>query len=140
MVMRISRDQPEEGEITLTPLIDVVFLLLIFFMVSTTFDRTQAIEMALPTAETGGTREQGERLLLELRPQGRYRLNDEPLEAGELQAALAASDRGIPMVIQAHAQASSQDLVHVLDIARKLGITQLSVEVKPKTASSKARP
>ena len=140
MMMRIGRDRPEEGEITLTPLIDVVFLLLIFFMVSTTFDRTRAIEMDLPVAETGGTREQGERLLLELRPEGRYRLNDEPLEAGELQAALRARDRGIPMVIQPHAQASSQDLVHVLDIARKLGITQLSVEVKPKTASSKARP
>ena len=130
--MRIGRERRrEDGELPLTPLIDVVFLLLIFFMASTTFDRTKAIEMDLPVAETGSGQSAQKALILQLREGGEYHLGGEPVPPEGLQAALAAKDRELPLMIRAHPLASSQDLVRVLDVARKLGLEQVSVEVVP---------
>ena len=143
--MRMGRERNrEDSEISLTALIDVVFLLLIFFMVSATFDRTKALEMELPTAETGEGKPAGDALVLRLEEDGGYRLgiglgvglDGDPVPSDGLRAALEAADRDLPLIIRAHPEASSQALVHVLDVARKLALEQVSVEVIPSTPAA----
>ena len=130
--MRIGRERErEDSEISLTALIDVVFLLLIFFMVSATFDRTKALEMELPTAETGEGKPAGEHRILRIQEEGGYRLDKEVVPSDGLQAALESVGPDLPLIIRAHPEASSQALVHVLDVARKLALERVSVEVLP---------
>ena len=63
-------------EVNLTPLIDVVFLLLIFFMVSTTFDRHAKLKVSLPEASTKATQQQNDPLVLSIDAKGNYFLNE----------------------------------------------------------------
>ena len=142
--MRMGRERNrEDSEISLTALIDVVFLLLIFFMVSATFDRTKALEMELPTAETGEGKPAGDALVLRLEEDGGYRLgiglDGDPVPPDGLRAALEAADRDLPLIIRAHPEASSQALVHVLDVARKLALERVSVEVIPSAPAAAGR-
>ena len=142
--MRMGRERNrEDSEISLTALIDVVFLLLIFFMVSATFDRTKALEMELPLAETGEGKPAGDALVLRLDEDGGYRLgvglDGAPVPSDGLRAALEAADRDLPLIIRAHPEASSQALVHVLDVARKLALERVSVEVIPSAPAAAGR-
>ena len=142
--MRMGRERNrEDSEISLTALIDVVFLLLIFFMVSATFDRTKALEMELPTAETGEGKPAGDALVLRLEEDGGYRLgiglDGDPVPPDGLRAALEAADRDLPLIIRAHPEASCQALVHVLDVARKLALERVSVEVIPSAPAAAGR-
>ena len=142
--MRMGRERNrEDSEISLTALIDVVFLLLIFFMVSATFDRTKALEMELPLAETGEGKPAGDALVLRLDEDGGYRLgvglDGAPVPSDGLRAALEAVDRDLPLIIRAHPEASSQALVHVLDVARKLALERVSVEVIPSAPAAAGR-
>lgn len=120
----------------LTPLIDVVFLLLIFFMVSTTFTRESQLTLDLPEA-SGSPREAPEQQVeILVDEQGRYRVNGQALVDARmrtLQAAIykvAAGDTTLPLVIAADAQASHQDVVRAMDAAGQLGFVHLSISTR----------
>ena len=74
-----SQVQEEETSVNLTPLIDVVFLLLIFFMVSTTFDNTSELKIELPEATATNSAEK-DKLTIMIDPQGFYYLNGKRLQ------------------------------------------------------------
>jgi len=123
----------EEVSINLTPLIDVVFLLLIFFMVSTTFTRETQLSIDLPEA-TGDVREsQRDEIEILIDETGRYRINGQGLVDNRmrtLQAAIykvSAGDTTMPMVISADAQAAHQDVVRAMDAAGQMGFVHLSI-------------
>jgi biopolymer transport protein ExbD len=130
----------EEVSINLTPLIDVVFLLLIFFMVSTTFTRETQLSIDLPEA-TGDVREsQSDEIEILIDETGRYRINGQGLVDNRmrtLQAAIykvSAGDTTMPMVISADAQAAHQDVVRAMDAAGQMGFVHLSITTsKPAT-------
>ncbi|WP_372835234.1 ExbD/TolR family protein, partial [Pontibacterium sp.] len=95
--MKFSRQRPEEVSVNLTPLIDVVFLLLIFFMVSTTFTKETQLEIDLPSA-SGSATEALERIEILISAEGEYRLNSQLLvesSAEALKDALGAA-AGVP--------------------------------------------
>ena len=105
--MKFRRQQREELGVNLTPLIDVVFLLLIFFMVSTTFTRETQLSVDLPEA-TGEPQEMAaEQIEIRIDEAGVYRVNGQPLvdtRMRTLQAAIykiSAGDTTLPMVITA---------------------------------------
>ena len=131
--MKFRRQPREALNVNLTPLIDVVFLLLIFFMVSTTFTRETQLAVDLPEA-TGLARDQvDEQLEILIDERGQFRVNGRALVDGRLrtlQAAMyeiAQGDTTLPLVISADAQAPHQSVVRAMDAAGQMGFSRLSI-------------
>ena len=127
-----SSSSVEEVNINLTPLIDVVFLLLIFFMVSTTFDTTSQLKIRLPEASLNETKKDKQPLYLMIDAKGQFFLNARELTSQKrealsfaLQRVLDGSDR--PVVIQSDAESPVQSLVTAMDVVAQLGLTQVSI-------------
>jgi biopolymer transport protein ExbD len=121
----------------LTPLIDVVFLLLIFFMVSTTFDKEARIRIELPEASTNDEQvEESEVLNITVDARGRYYVNQREVvnrETDTLKRAIrkAAGDRkGLPVIIMADAKATHQSVIRVMDAASQLGFVHMTFSAK----------
>jgi biopolymer transport protein ExbD len=134
--LKFRRQRREEVGINLTPLIDVVFLLLIFFMVSTTFTRETQLNIDLPEAQ-GKLAETPERQIeILIDEAGTYRVNGQGLvdnRVRTLQAAiykLSAGDTTLPMVITADAQAAHQFVVRAMDAAGQMGFVHLSITTR----------
>jgi biopolymer transport protein ExbD len=129
--MNLRPTHSEEPRIDITPLIDVVFLLLIFFMVTTTFQQETRLKVDLPEAVSGAPSVRQERIVLEVSAEGGYRLQGESVAATRdaLRAALAAlgpvGDR--PLVLQADGKAPHDAVVRAMDAARLSGFDKLSV-------------
>lgn len=128
----ISATPVEEVNINLTPLIDVVFLLLIFFMVSTTFDTTSQLKIKLPEASQDEAIKPKQPLYLVINMEGKFFLNTRELSSQKsealslaLQRVLDGSDR--PIVIQSDAESPVQSLVTAMDVVARLGLTQVSI-------------
>jgi len=124
-------------EVNLTPLIDVVFLLLIFFMVSTTFDRHAKLKVSLPEASTKATQQQNDPLVLSIDAKGNYFLNERQVvnqQLGTLKQAIrkTLSEKNVniddvSMVLRADANTPHQAVVRAMDAASQLGLTKLSI-------------
>lgn len=134
--MKFRRQQAAEVGVNLTPLIDVVFLLLIFFMVSTTFTRETQLTLDLPEAN-GEPREVVEQQVEVLVDEkGRYRVNGQPLvdnRVRTLQAAIykvSAGDTTLPLVIAADAQAAHQAVVRAMDAAGQMGFVHMNISTR----------
>ncbi|MGD2136816.1 MAG: biopolymer transporter ExbD [Gammaproteobacteria bacterium] len=131
--MNLQPGTEDEPEINLTPLIDVVFLLLIFFMVSTTFEHQSRIKIDLPEATAVPTRPDDESLEIIIDAEGRFFIGERQVvntELKTLRAAIskAAGDReAIPVIIRADANTPHQSVVTALDAAAQLGLTQISL-------------
>jgi len=131
--MKFNSTTPvEEVNINLTPLIDVVFLLLIFFMVSTTFDTTSQLKIELPKASQNEAIKLKQPLYLVINAKGSFFLNARELSSQKSEAlsialrrVLEGSDR--PVVIQSDAGSPVQSLVTAMDVVARLGLTQVSI-------------
>lgn len=134
--MKLRQRRPEEPEISLTPLIDVVFLLLIFFMVSTTFTRNTEITINLPEATAAALEEERVTVDVVIDVQGRYYVNNQLLvnqQRETLRSALAKLTEGkteITLLISADAQTPHQAVVTAMDAARQAGILQVSLATR----------
>lgn len=131
--MKFRRQTRDDLSVNLTPLIDVVFLLLIFFMVSTTFTRETQLSVDLPEA-TGLQRDEADRQVeILIDEQGQYRVNGRPLldtRLRTLQAAMyevSQGDTTLPLVISADAEAAHQAVVRAMDAAGQMGFSRLSI-------------
>ena len=127
-----SRSAEEDVNINLTPLIDVVFLLLIFFMVSTTFDTTSQLKINLPEASQDDAVVPPKKLNLMIDAQGNFFLNSRELtnnKSATLKAALARTMAGnkLPILIQSDADSPVQSLVTAMDVVGQLGLSQVSI-------------
>ena len=112
-------------------MIDVVFLLLIFFMVTTTFSRESAIKVMLPQAEGQQAERHEQVLLLTINKSGQYFIDDKPLSDKSLVTlakALRASrnNKNIPLLINADAASPVQAAISVLDVASKEGFSNIT--------------
>ncbi len=131
--MKFASTSPiEQIDINLTPLIDVVFLLLIFFMVSTTFDTTSELKIRLPQASQQKTIDKPGKLNLLIDSKGVFYLNARELpdtRSATLKAALERFLAGndLPIVIQADGKSPVQSLVTAMDVVGQLGLTQVSI-------------
>ncbi|MCB1742128.1 MAG: biopolymer transporter ExbD [Gammaproteobacteria bacterium] len=130
--MNLRKQRREGPDVNLTPLIDVVFLLLIFFMVSTTFDRSRELGIELPHSKQGAETEQTERVLeLAVDAGGNYYIDGQHLvnpQRGELLEALRKAieaNPDAPVHVSADARASYQSFIMIMDVASELGIARL---------------
>ena len=134
--MKFRRQRRDEVGVNLTPLIDVVFLLLIFFMVSTTFTRETQLSIDLPEASGQPQETADERIEILIDEGGSYRVNGQPLVDARLrtlQAAIykiSAGDTTLPMVITADAQAAHESVVRAMDAAGQMGFVHLSITTR----------
>ena len=135
--MRFRRQKRQQDGINLTPLIDVVFLLLIFFMVSTTFTRETRLEVELPEAE-GEVQEKPPENVIEILidEKGSYAVNGNLLINRKVDTIIAAlqeasgSDTTMPILITADAEAPHRAVVTVMDAAGRIGFSKLSISTQ----------
>lgn len=131
--MRLQGEQDEEPDINLTSLIDVVFLLLIFFMVSATFERQALLRVELPEATTAETESLPERVELIVTESGDYFVGERMLadtRPATLELALSEAFAGQPgmlLVIRADGRAEHRLVVRAMDAAARLGIERLTI-------------
>ncbi len=132
--MQLRASRTEDPEISLTGLIDVVFLLLIFFMVSTTFEHQAVLKVDLPEAKNVDSPEdQPNSFELVIDQNGQFYLNDRQLLNGEpttIRAAFmeaAGEDRNIPVILRADAQTPHHFVVTAMDVTAQLGFSRLSI-------------
>ncbi|MDX5372623.1 MAG: biopolymer transporter ExbD [Pseudomonadaceae bacterium] len=142
--MKFRRKPRENVEINLASLIDVVFILLLFFVVTTTFTRETQLKVDLPEAASGTPPEATELKQLEvlISPEGSYSLNGQALLKNDLASLMAAlgkesgGDNSLPLIISADAKTPHQAVITAMDAAGKLGfahlrITTVEAEAKP---------
>ena len=134
--MKFQRQRTTELDVNLTPLIDVVFLLLIFFMVSTTFTKEAHLKINLPKA-TGETVAEAALVIdISISADGSYSINDQRLVNGQIDTIkramlkAARNKEGLPVIITADAQAPHQAVVSAMDAAGQLGFVQLSITTR----------
>ncbi len=131
--MNLQPGKDDEPDVNLTPLIDVVFLLLIFFMVSTTFEHQSRIKIDLPEASAAPTSQEDESLEILIDAQGRYFIGDQQVvntTARTLKSAIskAAGEReGLAVIIRADAKTPHQAVITALDVTSQLGLTHISL-------------
>lgn len=132
MNLRPNREK-EPLDVNITPLIDVVFLLLIFFMVTTTFDRQAQLKVKLPEASASTEEMQSETIILAIDVKGQYYINDKQLVNTTIktlkQALIKAmgENKEIPLILKADAKTPHQAVVTAMDAAAQVGLTRLSI-------------
>ena len=124
--------QHEEPEINLIPFIDVLLVLLIFLMLSTTYSRFTELQLQLPTAAAEPMRERPGEIVVSVASDGRTTLNRQPVDgrsvealSAQLRSAAAGRDDTL-LIVSADAMATHQSVINVLDAARRAGLSRLS--------------
>lgn len=134
--MRFTRKARAEVEVNLTPLIDVVFLLLIFFMVSTTFIKDTELAIDLPEATAEPANVKDNQIEIAINRTGEYAINETSLVRHDLETLKMAiqktsgGDSAVPLVITADAATPHQAVVTAMDAAGQLGFVSLSITTR----------
>ena len=131
--MKLKTQKRDPVDVNLTPLIDVVFLLLIFFMVSTTFKRDAELKIDLPEASSKTVEQKKETLEIVIDVEGRYFINKQEVINRNIQTLKTAiykvskGNTSIPFVIRADAKSPHQAFITAMDAAKQLGFVNLSI-------------
>jgi biopolymer transport protein ExbD len=133
--MNFRHGDREEPEINLIPFIDILLVILIFLMLTTTFSQSTALQVNLPVASDEQPPRAPAEIVVIVGPDGRYAVSNRILDqhgmdalVEALRAARLNSERGSDpiLVIQADAAASHQSVINVLDAARQVGLAQIT--------------
>lgn len=134
--MKFRRQATEELHLNLTPLIDIVFLLLIFFMVSTTFTKETHLAVDLPEADSAPAEPLDDLIEVLISADGDYALNGRSLVNNQfitLKSAIQGVSRGDadqPLVITADARTPHESVVRAMDVAGQLGFVKISITTR----------
>jgi biopolymer transport protein ExbD len=139
---RGSRDEPE---INLIPFIDVLLVVLIFLMLSTSYSRFTEMQVQLPVADVDAQRDRPREAIVSIAADGRYAVNRSPLAERSVDAvatALAAAVDGKDGVVVISADASSphQSVITVMEAARRAGLSQITFATQASTAGTPTGP
>jgi biopolymer transport protein ExbD len=141
--MNFRRPPPDEPEINLIPFIDVLLVVLIFLMLSTTYSKFTELQINLPSADADAMKERPTEIVVAVSADGRYSVDGQAVDGRSVEllaAALrqAAQDRSEPViVISADATAAHQSVVNVLDSARRVGLVHISFAAEAPAASGR---
>ena len=130
--MKFSRRRMDEPEINLIPFIDVLLVVLIFLVLSTTYSRFTELQINLPAADADKLRERPGEVIVAVSSDGRYTINRKAVDGrsvDNLSAELGAAAAGradTVVIISADAMAAHQSVINVLDAARRAGLTRLT--------------
>lgn len=130
--MNFRPSRRDEPEINLIPFIDILLVVLIFVMLTTTYSRFTELQLTLPTADADRLEQRPSEIVVAVGADGRYVVDRQPVDGMSVErlvAALnaAAQSRQEPMlIITADATAAHQSVINVLDAARRAGLTRLT--------------
>ncbi len=132
--MNFRRPRSDEPEINLIPFIDVLLVVLIFLMLSTTYSRYSELQITLPVADAERLRDRPGEILVTVTAEGRYLVDHRAVDgrspellAAELGvAASARAGRDSVVIVSADAMAAHQSVINVLDAARRAGLPRLT--------------
>jgi biopolymer transport protein ExbD len=122
----------EDPEINFIPLIDVLLVILIFLMVTTTYQRVAELQITLPEADAEQQKQRPKEIMVGVDPQGNYEVDRKRLTASTVAALIealkrSAGDAKDPVVIiNADANATHQSVIRVMEAARTAGLTQIT--------------
>lgn len=131
--MNLKPRRREEPDVSLTPLIDVVFLLLIFFMVTTTFRKEGEFDVSLPEANNTATVREEQNISVVIDAAGFYQVNDVRLPDRRLETLASALKSAVgddleqAVMIRGDAITPHQAIVRVLDAASQLGLSNIGI-------------
>ncbi len=133
MAMNFRRRRPpEDPEINLIPFIDVLLVILIFLMLTTTYSKVSELKINLPTANAQASKSRPAEVVVLVGGDGRYMVNQRMLAGRGIEtlaaslAQVAGNAKDTVVIINADAQASHQSVINVMDAARRVGLTQLT--------------
>ncbi len=137
--MKFSSKHRDEPEINLIPFIDVLLVVLIFLMLTTTYSRFTALQVNLPVADAEQPQQPPNEVVVSIGQDGRYAVNRRVLDHASVSGLIAAlkeaagpADKTI-VVINADAAASHQSVVNVMDAARRSGLSQITFATQAAT-------
>jgi biopolymer transport protein ExbD len=132
MALNFRRQRPEEPEINLIPFIDVLLVILIFLMLSTTYSKFTELQISLPTADAEKLQERPTEIIVAVSGDGRYAINHQPVEGRSVELltqALSTAANGhadAMVIVSADAAAAHQSVINVMDAARRAGLSKLT--------------
>lgn len=122
----------DEPEINLIPFIDVLLVVLIFLMLTTTYSKFTEMQLKLPVADTEAQRDYPREVIVAVSSDGRYMVNKEPVTGRSTEAlaavlgAAAKAGKDSVIIISADATATHQSVITVMEAARRMGLTQIT--------------
>lgn len=122
----------EEPEINLIPFIDILLVVLIFLMMTTTYSKYTELQVSLPVADAQAPRDKPREVVVSVSSDGRYALNQQVLEGAGVEALTRAlvqasqASQDVVVVISADAAATHQSVINVMDAARRAGLVQIT--------------
>lgn len=137
-----ERSRWEDPELNLISLVDVVLMLLVFFMMTTHFIQSTSVMVDLPTAGAPPVYNRADGIEITVDAEGHYFVDQKPVAGGDAGAlrdallAVAGERRDQPIILRADARATHQSVVTVMDVAGALGFAQLQIL----TTESRAKP
>jgi biopolymer transport protein ExbD len=133
----------EEPEINLIPFIDVLLVILIFLMLTTTYSKFTELQLTLPVADAEQQRDHPKEVIVAVAADGRYAINKTGVDGKSVDAIAqalrnaAGTGQGIVVIISADAMAPHQSVISVMEAARRVGLTQITFATQ---SSAGARP
>ena len=132
MPMNFRKTRPEEPEINLIPFIDVLLVVLIFLMLSTTYSKFTELQITLPVADSEKLRDRQREVIVAVSADGRYAVNRKPVEGRSVEAltaelsAAAGGANDVFVIVSADATAAHQSVINVMDAARRANLPRLT--------------
>ena len=139
MATNFRKPRPEEPEINLIPFIDVLLVVLIFLMLSTTYSKFTELQVNLPSADADKSRDRDREVIVAVAADGRYAVNGRAVDGRSvelltLELGKAAGGPGdTPVIVSADATAAYQSVVNVMDAARRAGLPRLTFAAQRST-------
>ena len=123
-------DEEEETKVNLTPMLDVVFIMLIFFVVTATFVKEVGLEVNQPEDDTWQPDPKESKIVVRITSRDRILIAQRDVDWRAVRANIErmhAQDPGAAVVIQPHPESRTETMVHVMDSARRAGVTKVSL-------------
>jgi len=136
--MKLRERKRSDFLVEMTPLVDVVFLMLIFFMVSTSFNVSDSLKLELPSSKTATQDKPVEQVLVSIDASGQLYVQEKAVEDGELRRRVLSISKGDPnmrVVLRADAETRHKRVVYVMDTVRELGMGKLAIATVPVRAN-----
>ncbi len=132
--MKLRERKRADFLVEMTPLVDVVFLMLIFFMVSTSFTVSNSLKIELPTSKATAQDAQAKEVLISIDASGQLYVQEEAVADGDLRKRILNVSKGDPnmrVVLRADADTRHKRVVYVMDTIRELGMGKLAIATVP---------
>ena len=142
--MNFRKPRPEDPEINLIPFIDVLLVILIFLMLSTTYSKFTELSVTLPSADADASRDRPAEIIVAVAADGRYTVDHQPVDGHNVDALAqalrtAAETRKEPfLIISADAMSTHQAVINVMDAARRVGLSRMTFAAQTSNGAAAA--